>query len=135
MDTFKQQTSFFSSHFERSRSAARQVLLGQFVQAAAIEAGVVAGVHDGDGKGQQSIHRRAVVFDGRLRQLKSKPRGKQNSHRLFYLYKDVRINIVFEDFKPEGAEIPEGDPMFKMKITLRKRSSVRTIQAVGSSDC
>jgi hypothetical protein len=73
--------------------------------------------------------------DVRLRQLKSKPRGKQNSHRLFYLYKDVRINIVFEDFKPEGVEITEGDPMFKMKITLRKGSSVRTIQAVGSSDC
>jgi hypothetical protein len=73
--------------------------------------------------------------DVRLRQLKSKARGKQNSHRFFYLYKDVRINVVFEDFKPEGAEITEEDPMFKMRITLRKGRAVRTIQAVGSADC
>jgi hypothetical protein len=70
--------------------------------------------------------------DVRLRKIKSGPKGFR---QLFYRFGDLRITVAIDDFKPESAEVVEGDHMFKMKITLRRGRAVRVVHAVGSADC
>ncbi len=68
--------------------------------------------------------------DVRLKQINS---ANQKSRRHDYRYGNLRITVVFEDFKPRNPD--ESDHMFQMKIILRKGRAVRVVQAVGSADC
>jgi hypothetical protein len=68
--------------------------------------------------------------DVRLQQVKSR-KPRQYSYRLGTLH----ITVVIENFKPESAPVAESDPMFRMKITLRRGQAVRIVRAVGDSDC
>ena len=70
--------------------------------------------------------------DVRLRQIRS---PNQKSRQFSYRLGKLRINVTFENFKPENAETAEGDPMFKMKITLTRGRAKRVVRAVGDSDC
>lgn len=72
--------------------------------------------------------------DVRLRKIKSNTGQNQKGRRFLYRYQDISIAVDFEDFAPEDAG-GENDPMFKMKITLRKGRAVRVVRAVGSADC
>ena len=73
--------------------------------------------------------------DVRLRQIKSLRGEKRKSHRHYYRLGRLRITVLFEDFKPEDAQVEEGDSMFKMTIILRKGHATRIVRAVGDSDC
>jgi hypothetical protein len=73
--------------------------------------------------------------DVRLRQIKSLSREKRKPHRHHYRLGSLLITVVFEDFKPEDAQVEEGDPMFKMTIILRRGRATRIVRAVGDSDC
>jgi hypothetical protein len=70
--------------------------------------------------------------DVRLKQVKSAS-ANTKSRRYDYRYGDLRLTVVFEDFKPRNPD--ESDHMFKMKIILRKGREVRVVHAVGSADC
>lgn len=72
--------------------------------------------------------------DVRLRQI-NLSRRKNSKHRYEYSLGTLRVSVVFEDFKPENSPVVEGDSMFKMTITLRRGRAVRTVRAVGDSDC
>ena len=72
--------------------------------------------------------------DVRLRQIKVSGKRQQARHHL-YRWGDVRISVVFENFKPADAPVGDTDPMFRMKITLRRGRAVRTVRAIGDSDC
>jgi hypothetical protein len=69
--------------------------------------------------------------DVRLKQLKSNARTRRGHA---YLYKNVRISVVIEDLTSKSRSV-EADPMFRMKITLRKGNAVRTVKAAGNADC
>ena len=70
--------------------------------------------------------------DVRLRQIKFS-RGKQKSPRA-YRYGRTLITVTIEDFAPNDAA-GESDPMFKMKITLRRGRARKVVHAAGSADC
>jgi hypothetical protein len=70
--------------------------------------------------------------DVRLRQIRS---PNQQSRQFYYRFGKLRINVTFEDFKPENAEVTESDPMFKMKITLTRGRTKRVVRAIGDADC
>ena len=73
--------------------------------------------------------------DVTLRQLKSLTRDNHRGSHYEYRFRDLRISVVIERFRPENDPGEENDPMFKMKITLRKGSAVRIVRIVGDSDC
>ncbi len=70
--------------------------------------------------------------DVRLRQIKTTRSGKSKSHRLLYRYGSWQITVTSAEIADDAAN-PDG--MFQMKITFRKGRAVRTVNAVGSSDC
>ena len=72
--------------------------------------------------------------DERLQQIKLS-RSKRNARRFEYRLGTLRISVLFEGFKRENEAIEEGEPMLRMKITLRRGPAVRIVRAVGSSDC
>ena len=69
-----------------------------------------------------------------LRQLKSPTRRGQKLRPFSYRYGKVRITVVIEPFKSDDA-MGEGDPMYKMRISLRNGSKVLVVHAVGDADC
>ena len=70
--------------------------------------------------------------DVRLRQIRS---PNQKSRQFYYRFGELRISVIIENFKSENAEVAEGDPMFKMKITLTRGRAKHVVRAVGDSDC
>ena len=73
--------------------------------------------------------------DVRLLQTKSLTRVKGNPRRFYYRLGKLRVSVAIEALKPEREPVNEGDPMFKMTITIRKGRAVRTVRAVGGADC
>jgi hypothetical protein len=73
--------------------------------------------------------------DVRLQQIKRSSDKKRKPQLYSYRLGTLRINVIIEAFKPQGSVVGESDPMFKMKITLRRGRVVRVIRAVGDSDC
>ena len=73
--------------------------------------------------------------DVRLRHVKQFSGKSRKPQQYFYRLGTLRISVVIEAFKPDGAGVREADPMFKMKITLRRGHLARIIRAVGDSDC
>jgi hypothetical protein len=72
--------------------------------------------------------------DVRLLQVK-RSRRDRSLHRYYYRLGKLQVSIVIEDFKPANAATHEGDSMYRMRITLRQGRAVRTVKAVGDSDC
>jgi len=70
--------------------------------------------------------------DVRLRRIKPGARDRK-AQRYSYRFGQTRISVVIEEPKTQ-AEI-ESDNPYKMTIILRSNGSVRTVRAVGSSDC
>ena len=73
--------------------------------------------------------------DVRLRQVKVSQPLNRRLQRYDYRLGDLRVSVFIERYKPEGAPVAESDPMFKMKITLRRGRAVRIVRGVGDSDC
>ena len=73
--------------------------------------------------------------DVRLQQIKSLAMKDLNPKQYSYRLGRLRISVIIEAFTPEGATVGESDPMFKMKITLRRGQDVRVVRAVGDADC
>jgi hypothetical protein len=73
--------------------------------------------------------------DVRLQQVRSLSRQNQKTQRYYYRIGKLSITVAIDKFKPENEPIDEGDPMFKMTITLRQGRALRIIRAAGSSDC
>ena len=73
--------------------------------------------------------------DVRLQQIKRFSDKNRKAQQYSYRLGTLRIKVIIEAFKPQGSAAGESDPMFKMKITLRRGQVVRMIQAVGDSDC
>ncbi len=73
--------------------------------------------------------------DVRLTRIKVAPRAKRKTQPFFYRLGRLRISVSLDDSKPETAAPVEDDNPLKMSITLRKGRMVRTVHAVGSSDC
>ena len=70
--------------------------------------------------------------DVRLRQIKTRS-AKHKPGPYSYRYGNWQITVAIEDLTTRGTG--EADPMYQMKITLRKGRSVRVIHAAGDSDC
>ena len=73
--------------------------------------------------------------DVRLRPIKSLAGNDRKPKQYYYRSGSLRISVIIEAFKPEGAAVGDSDPMFKMKITLRRGQAVRIVRAVGDADC
>ena len=73
--------------------------------------------------------------DVRLQQIKSLAGKDRKPKQYSYRSGSLRISVIIEAFPPEGATAGESDPMFKMKITLRRGQAVRIVRAVGDADC
>lgn len=73
--------------------------------------------------------------DVRLRQIKSPARGNGFPRRFNYRFGETRISVTIENFKGPEASAPDGDPMFQMRIIVRRRQAVRIVRADGSADC
>jgi hypothetical protein len=73
--------------------------------------------------------------DRRLQQVRLLARENGKQRRYEYRLGSLRVSVVIENFKPESELMNESDPMFKMKITLRRGRAVRIVRAVGDSDC
>jgi len=73
--------------------------------------------------------------DVRLQQIKSRKRGNRRTQPLHYRFGKVRITVKIEAFKKENEAVSDGDPMARMRITLRNGRAVRVLRAVGGSDC
>lgn len=71
----------------------------------------------------------------RLQQIRSLTREGTKMRRYHYRWGNLRVSVVIQDFKPENVPVAEGDPMLKMKITLRKGRAVRIVHALGGADC
>ena len=72
--------------------------------------------------------------DVRLQKIKSVASANQKPRRFAYRLGDLQITVVIESFNPKAAA-GESDPMYQMKITVRKGRAVRVVQAVGDADC
>ena len=70
--------------------------------------------------------------DVRLRQIKTRS-AKHKPGPYSYRYGNWQITVAIEDLTTKAPG--EADPMYQMKITLRKGRSVRVIHAAGDSDC
>jgi exosortase K len=73
--------------------------------------------------------------DVRLLQTRQVSGENRKPQQYYYRLGTLRISVVIEAFKPEGSAVAESDPMFKMKITLRRGRARRIVRAVGDSDC
>jgi hypothetical protein len=73
--------------------------------------------------------------DVRLQQVKLSTKANRKVEGYFYRFGNLRIRVVIEKFKTEDASVRDEDPMFKMKITLRRGGAVRIVRAIGDSDC
>ena len=69
-----------------------------------------------------------------LRQVKVSKRHRK-LQKYYYRLGELSVSVFIESYKPEGAPVGETDPMFKMKITLRRGRAVRIVRGVGDSDC
>ncbi|HEX5704488.1 MAG TPA: hypothetical protein VFX97_14910 [Pyrinomonadaceae bacterium] len=70
--------------------------------------------------------------DVRLLQFKSGVGANRKVRGYFYRYRGVRITVEVEEYTPPAGAVEHTS---KMKITLRRGSRVRIVQAVGGSDC
>ena len=70
--------------------------------------------------------------DVRLRQIKIRSSTRKPGPYL-YRYGNWQITVAIENLTTKAAG--EADPMYQMKITLRKGRSVRVVHAAGDSDC
>jgi hypothetical protein len=73
--------------------------------------------------------------DVRLRQIRSLTQENGKLQRYYYRSGRLRIKVVIENFKHESGAVDDGDPMFKMKIILRKGRALRIVRTRGSADC
>ena len=73
--------------------------------------------------------------DVRLHQIKESARGKRKKRPYEYSFGSLRISVLIEPFTAADGPVNDGDPMSKMRITLRKGRAVRVVRASGSSDC
>lgn len=73
--------------------------------------------------------------DVRLQQVKLLTSENRKLRRYYYRLGRLRLSVVIEFFKPDDAQVEEGDSMFKMTITLRQGNAVRIVRAIGDSDC
>jgi len=72
--------------------------------------------------------------DVSVHQLKSRRDSRRMGHYEYRLGR-LRIKVDIEKFRPENEPAGDNDPMFKVKITLRRGRAVRIVRAVGDSDC
>jgi hypothetical protein len=73
--------------------------------------------------------------DVRLQQIKSRKRGNRQAQPFHYRFGKLLITVTIEAFKKETEALNDGDPMARMRITLRVGRAVRVLRAVGGSDC
>jgi len=73
--------------------------------------------------------------DVRLQQIRLLAGKDRKPKQYSYRSGSLRIFVIIEAFTPAGATAGESDPMFKMKITLRRGQAVRIVRAVGDADC
>lgn len=73
--------------------------------------------------------------DVRLQQIKPSSGTDGKPRQYYYRLGTLRITVFIEAFKADPSAGGESDPMFKMKITLRRGRAVRLIRAVGDADC
>jgi hypothetical protein len=73
--------------------------------------------------------------DVRLQQVKLLTSENRKLRRYYYRLGRLRLTVVIENFRPDEAQVKEGDSMFKMTITLRQGNAQRIVKAVGDSDC
>ncbi len=73
--------------------------------------------------------------DVRLQQIKPLTGRDRKPRQYYYRLGTLRITVVIEAFKADHSAGGESDPMFKMKITLRRGNIVRVVRAVGDADC
>jgi hypothetical protein len=73
--------------------------------------------------------------DVRLQQVKLLTSENRKLRRYYYRVGRLRLTVVIQNFRPDEAQVAEGDAMFKMTITLRQGNAVRIVRAIGDSDC
>ncbi|HEX8073299.1 MAG TPA: hypothetical protein VF546_25365 [Pyrinomonadaceae bacterium] len=71
--------------------------------------------------------------DVRLTQIKRATRRTRTTTAYFYRYGRLRISVLLEVFDPDRA--PADDFTLRLRITLRRGRAVRTVRALGYSDC
>lgn len=73
--------------------------------------------------------------DLRLQQIKPATRAGRKAQPLNYRLGRLRVSVLIEELRPENDPAVGEDFVLKMIITLRKSRAVRTVRAVGYSDC
>jgi hypothetical protein len=73
--------------------------------------------------------------DVRLHQIRSSTRENRKLRGYAYRFGKLRISVVIKPFTAADGPVNDGDPMSRMKITLRNGRAVRVVRASGSADC
>ncbi len=71
--------------------------------------------------------------DVRLRQIKRAAGSHKGLRGFNYRYGNLQITVAIESFNSKTSG--DSDPMYQMKITVRRGRVLRVVQAVGDTDC